>query len=377
MDREECLLSRQPLRPLTSFRFAAVLLVLFWHVGWLRTYQTGYVGVSFFYALSGFILTYNYADAFRRVDEPLLKKFYGARFARIYPVYLLAFLWGALLTPVNTYGGPWTWAGVALANLVLVQSYVPNLAVAFSFDGVAWSLSDEMTFYVLLPWLLAGWNRWARNLRIRHLVWIMAGLWAGLSAFLVPYHSGWQSWIAYIFPGTRLVDFFTGLLAALIFRRTLPSTKGLKASRGRWTMWEAMALVLAWGIVAVGPLAEQSLRFSALYLPAWAVILYVFAHQKGYLAQMLSHPLLVLLGNMSFSFYMIHRLVMRSLQANGWYSYQGPLWQTGLVIAISLALSAVLYRFYEEPVRQRLRQKFSPSRMVRLGHRVGYQFPRR
>ena len=48
------------LNSLTSFRFFAVLLVFIFHVGIFSEYQTGYVGVSFFFILSGFILTYNY-----------------------------------------------------------------------------------------------------------------------------------------------------------------------------------------------------------------------------------------------------------------------------------------------------------------------------
>ncbi len=340
----------------------AVLLVFLWHIGFLRTYQTGYVGVSFFYTLSGFILTYNYGDKFRHQTYRARRQFYWARFARIYPVYALAFLWAIPLTPLDAYGSTADWIGVALANLILIQSYIPHLAIAFSFDGVAWSLSDEATFYVLFPWAIQGWHAVSAHLRTRHVVLMMGVLWLGLVSVLVPYHSSWQSWAAYIFPGARLVDFFIGMGAALLFHRTQWTSH---VSRLQWTLWEMAALLLAFGTIAVGPHIEQSLRFSALYLPAWAFLLWVFAHQQGYLSRVLSYTVFVRLGNWSFAFYMIHRLVMRSFQQVGLYHYHGPLWQDGLVLVTAVVLSGLIYQWYEEPVRRALRHQ--PVRQV-FGH---------
>jgi peptidoglycan/LPS O-acetylase OafA/YrhL len=304
--------------------------------------------------LSGFILTYNYVDKFRHPTPQIRRQFYWARFARIYPVYVLAFLWAIPLTPLHAYGSFVDWIGVAFANLLLIQSYIPHLAIAFSFDGVAWSLSDEATFYVVFPWLMQGWHAVAAHFRRWHVILMMSVLWVSLVAVLVPYHSSWQSWIAYIFPGTRLVDFFIGAGAALLFHRTQWNPQ---ASYRQWTIWEVAALLFAFSTIAVGPHIEQSLRFSALYLPAWAVILWVFAHQHGFVSHVLSYPLFVRFGQWSFAFYMIHRLVMRSFQQVGLYHYHGPLWQDGLVLLTAVALSSLIYRWYEEPVRRALRHQ--------------------
>src|SRR5260370_6407765 len=55
---------------------------------WLKSFAAiGYVGVSFFFVLSGFILVYTYAG--REIDN---RDFYRARFARIYPAYLFSLL---------------------------------------------------------------------------------------------------------------------------------------------------------------------------------------------------------------------------------------------------------------------------------------------
>lgn len=89
-----------PIPSLTGIRFFAALAVLMFHSG--ATYfdragipypvaqllHNGYLGVSLFFVLSGFILTYAHQDD--RIDGRFLGVFYVARFARIYPVYLFA-----------------------------------------------------------------------------------------------------------------------------------------------------------------------------------------------------------------------------------------------------------------------------------------------
>src|SRR5579863_1305776 len=85
---------RRPIRALTGLRFFAALHVVFYHyaVGLLpyplsSVAKNGYVAVGLFFVLSGFVLAYNYAD--RPMD---IRTFWTARFARIYPAYLLAFV---------------------------------------------------------------------------------------------------------------------------------------------------------------------------------------------------------------------------------------------------------------------------------------------
>ena len=83
------LLSRSDLKPLTSLRFVAALLVFAWHCYPMRqvagVFSFGYIGVSFFFLLSGFILTYGYHRTFARGIEPhAVRAFYAARIARVY-----------------------------------------------------------------------------------------------------------------------------------------------------------------------------------------------------------------------------------------------------------------------------------------------------
>ena len=167
---------RGRLPALTSVRFLAAMHVAMFHMfsmhllegrGWYRSLASvGYVGVSLFFVLSGFILVYTYAGR-----EMNARKFWRARFARVYPAYAVSLL---LTAPMFFYvclvmkGGnipffAWFTQHVALcAALVplLLQSWVPNAALAW--NTPAWSLSVEASFYAVFPLLLL----WASEMGI-------------------------------------------------------------------------------------------------------------------------------------------------------------------------------------------------------------------
>ena len=175
------------LGPLTTLRFLAALAVFGHHLAFLaddprtaRVYNRflfeGRVGVNFFFILSGFILTYNYAPTIAHWRWREIREFYVARFARVYPVHLLTFLIAAvLLTGVSM--APARSAAAAICQLTLTQSFCPDPAVYFSFNAPAWSLSAEAFFYAAFPtllWLLLplGRSGWPRPAVLAGVVWL-------------------------------------------------------------------------------------------------------------------------------------------------------------------------------------------------------------
>lgn len=111
--------------------------------------DNSYVFVGFFFLLSGFVLAYNYAD------RPTLDKrqFWKARFARLYPIYLLS-----LVLFAGMLGAEWHarshgefFAGIVLTPLLL-QGWSPALATFW--NTVAWTLSCEAAFYFAFPWVI-------------------------------------------------------------------------------------------------------------------------------------------------------------------------------------------------------------------------------
>src|SRR6476620_1599615 len=98
--------------------------------------------VSFFFVLSGFILTYVYPRLDSRTAR---RRFWLARFARVWPAHFAAFvvLWLVLQRPQRFPTGVSTW-WLGLLNVMLVHAWVPVWNVFFSFNAVSWSISTEV-----------------------------------------------------------------------------------------------------------------------------------------------------------------------------------------------------------------------------------------
>jgi peptidoglycan/LPS O-acetylase OafA/YrhL len=161
---ERKLVERKPALPaLTGLRTLLALTILLFHftpagLTWARhpsitlypIIDIGYVFVSFFFLISGFILSYNYAG---RPDRLNALDFWMARLSRLYPVYLLT-----MLISIPMLLNEWTarprldfWEG-AIATPLLLQGFFPHLATFW--NTVSWTLSCEVMLYLLFPWLL-------------------------------------------------------------------------------------------------------------------------------------------------------------------------------------------------------------------------------
>ena len=376
--------ARPRLSELTSLRFFAALHVMFFHAyamhvitvdGWLRQISSiGYVGVSLFFVLSGFILVYTYAGA-----PIIVSGFWRARFARVYPAYLFSllftapfFFYAATHLPIPFFA--WASHHMKLASflpLVLLQSWVPQGAM--SWNPVAWSLSVEALFYFLFPFLLPILARLTRGslFVIAALCWSVGLSITGWYALTNPDHltiidsdqlnAFWLNTIKF-FPLMRLPEFVLGMATGLIFLKSKspadPATAKPSSSN------DALATgLLAAGVLAGAGAAIFSAQISfamlhtALLAPAFAAIVYGLALQPKWTAFLRWSPL-VLLGNASYSFYLLHSNIM------GMYFFgsTGQLTHTsfaGIVGAFVLVtvVSILVFRFIEEPARRKLRGK--------------------
>lgn len=348
------------IKTLTSFRFLAALMVFTWHVGWLTQYQFGYTGVSFFYVLSGFILTYNYQEKFQTLSKRNVVSFYLARFAKIYPIHMITFF---ISIPLVVYGsqmkqGHLIWK--AITNIFLLQSFVPNFN--FAFNGVSWSLSDEMFFYLLFPFILGLIAVFRHRLTALKIVLIISVVWVVFLALAIPQHVGLDYWAFYTFPPVRIIDFVIGVLLGTLFM----SRNRLEWRGGGWTLVELSSIVFLIAGILVSPYMPQSIRFSALYIPEWSFLVYIFAFQRGAISKLLSNRIFTFLGDSSFSFYMTHQLVIRvTHHLPGMHSH---LVATIVSLVISICVSGAMYLFYEEPLRKKIRyglgKKLLPAREV-------------
>jgi peptidoglycan/LPS O-acetylase OafA/YrhL len=160
---------RPPFYSLTSTRFFAAFYVLVFHFASrparqagapatvTRFLSNGHMGVPFFLILSGFILSYSYLGQLRFGGER--RRFWEARFCRVYPVYLLSLLidW--------PFRGQMT-ASATIAVLTATQAWNPANGLAQMWNFPAWTLSVEAFFYLCFPLLLPACAKLQRRIQI-------------------------------------------------------------------------------------------------------------------------------------------------------------------------------------------------------------------
>ncbi|MFI1890328.1 acyltransferase family protein [Streptomyces jumonjinensis] len=355
---------------LTGLRFIAAAMVFFYHALWQRFftseehqstahslfYQGGWAGVSFFFILSGFILTWSVRPG------DTVPAFLRRRFFKIYPLHLVTFAaalgLAAWLTPVPLA------VGDAILNALLMQSWSPDIMVRSSFNAVAWSLSCEVLFYALFPLLIRLINRirperlWGWAAAVVAMVFAVP-----LLARLLPDQAPLppvnvtvsEMWLVYQFPGTRLLDFVFGILLARIVleRRRLPFSFG-----------GSLALTVA--AYALAPMFPSGYYPVAVMLvPLGLLVASCAAETSAGARTLLSSRVMVRLGEVSFAFYMTHALVLtyghRLLGQNESWSAPGAIGVLALLFGATLLLSWLLFTLVEGPVMRR----FATSRRRR------------
>lgn len=214
---------RRPALPtLTTIRALAALVVFAYHLHpWteiplLRPLEYGYAGVTLFFVLSGFILTWTH-DPRQTRSQFLLR-----RLARIYPTYLVVLV-AVVIWSVASGKGRDPYALVT--NVALIQAWFTDPTIYAGINGVTWSLSCEIFFYALFPLL---W-RLMRHTSVRTTVWTAGVVFAVYTAVVISVvtqsatREGLQ--VLYANPLVRLPEFVMGMVAAriVIEGRRIPS----------------------------------------------------------------------------------------------------------------------------------------------------------
>jgi peptidoglycan/LPS O-acetylase OafA/YrhL len=318
---------------------------------------TGQTGVEFFFLLSGFILIYAHRELFAgRVSYAQVKDFWIARFARIYPVQILALCLGVYMV-AHASGFGWFFANAELhsvallTQLTLTQSWV-QIDSPFNYNAVAWSISDEAFFYAVFPALAVALFALVKRARLWSLGVLAAALW-GIGVYLAT--SIHNAWFFYTFPPIRLIDFAIGACCGIAFV-SLPD--GARLRPGAATALEVTAVAGIVIAIALAPSAPDLLGYAFGSAPFCAFAIYAFAHERGLVSKVLSSAVFVYLGEISYSFYMLHMLILTAIFVHGW---KFPIVVSVLSLILCVAVSAIVYELFEKPMRKRIRGLFTET----------------
>ena len=329
---------------LTSLRFFAASGVFMYHLCRIypgmplkATSTVGYVGVAFFFVLSGFVLTWS-TPIYNGVEA---KQFWIKRVARVYPSHLVMMVI-ALLLPATPL--PLTWVAVP-PNALLLQSWFSPDDIAFGVNAVSWSLSCEAFFYLCAPLLISVLN--ALKPLQRYLA-AAAGAGVAWSIGLVLAANGANVY-AYHLPIVRIGEFIIGIALALALR------DGVRLPFRSVCLAGVTTAVMVMVCLRTGQLTTVS---GILMVPAFAWLIYACAQADlDGVRGVLRLKLLEHLGITSFAFYLVHELVLLNLKPLPW-PHGSKLVNLATVIVLWIicqTAAELLYRGVERPAQRRIR----------------------
>lgn len=369
------------LKPLTSLRFFAAFVVVLCHVRYAHEAQlprpvwnfakNGFVGVNLFFVLSGFVIAYNYGERFVK-GTTNFRRFIVARFARVWPAFMTALL---LALPVYVMRSPVAMHKLPLmipVHVLLIHNWFPNLGA--SWLAQSWTIGTEWGFYLLFPLFAAAVFRlkapalWTILLVSAALSFVAPALYqsgslsgddlasasAGLTS--VAFWGRVLRWYSVV----RLPEFLVGVCVCRLYM-----LQGREERIGWIPVMRGVALVGLLAVLAVMILDPFPLMFTnqaVLTLP-FAAILWFLAYDQGALSRWMSNSTLVLLGEASYSLYLIHPIVKQVVLIGGRHLFHlepQSFFLTGCTIIFSILSSIAIFKWIERPARRAIVNRFTP-----------------
>ena len=314
-------------------------------------FYEGYAGVSFFFILSGFILSCSYQERLLSGKMSALH-FYKARTARIYPLHLLTFVIAAILSVPFYFN--FEYLVNFISNLTLTQSFFPVGRVYFSFNAPSWSISDEMFFYLLFPFIV---YLVYKKQNIFHILLFSALTILFFLTFIVKKETH-QHALFYINPIMRIADFCIGICLYNLCVRV--STKHEKILKNvKWGGVEIISVIFFVCFYLLAYYIPKVYRYSFWYwIPISLLVTVFYLSRNGLCSKILSNKYFVLLGEISFGFYLFHQLIrglftgfLSKMQIDMSYPYRFI-----TILTMTLIASYLSFKYYETPCNKIIKQ---------------------
>lgn len=345
---------------LTSLRFFAALFVVFFHTIWMffptirphvglgKLFNLGYVSVSFFFLLSGYILAYVYL---RHAKTISISSFYRARLARIYPLLFLTLILDSpflIFDKIHTYGvrtailkSAFVFAGSA----ALLQAWIPQLK---AINSPSWSLSVEAVFYLLFPilgiviWRLRGVALWL----------VAATLYFGGQLLVLIASSHMSVDFVERLPLLHLSTFALGILLAR-WQEFVYQVRSRNARDNTFVYYTLLLIcILCFTAIVLWSPASSTITdclCDGMLAPVFAGLIWIFSNPNFVPAKALSASWMVVLGEASYGLYLFHAPVMHLFGYLG--LARGPV-LFSIYLITSVFISIFSFYCFETPARK-------------------------
>lgn len=378
---------------LTGVRAFAAYLVFISHYDYVfvdnfphffkRFFHEFHIGVTVFFVLSGFLITYRYYNNFH-LTKDWFKQYLKNRVARIYPMYAILTL-GAFIYYYFTHDQSITKdfpspVGLFFMHITFVRGFFYQLWDTGIAQG--WSLTVEECFYFSAPFIfyiaLKYKKFYIQPFAITALGFLLVLIFRNVNWY--GFFGNFTFMMLYTFLG-RCFEFFVGIqLALILLNKGFERTNNIKYTYIGFVLIFIFVAIMATLPIPAGWIAGLQNPIGIIlnnYLIALSISLFFYGilTENTVMKKVLSHPMAELLGKASYIFYLIHLGYMYGYLHrwfdvwNDWvfalYDKWGLTWHSpfeydklNLVYAFIIlnGLSILLFKYIEEPVNHYIRK---------------------
>ncbi len=336
----------------TFTRFLAAISIVIYHYALklfpfsegslYKIFKGADTGVSYFFILSGFVMMFAYGKR-ASVNVP---EYFKNRFARIYPVYLLAVLLVFIHYILNKQAID---ISGLLLNIFVLQAWVPAKAISFNSPG--WSLTIEFFFYILFPFILKYiFNKINKKALIPILLfWLLSQLVFNLllkSSFYQGENSDSHNFL-YYFPLMHLNEFLLGNLAGLYFINMDKKFYG----NYDWVLILLVAVLIILLIFPIGVNFHNGL-LAILFVP----LIFLLSSNTGFITRLFNLKLLIFLGEISYGVYILQYPVFTWCRSALKFLHITNPYSIFYISTLALIIfSGISYHYFETPIRNKIK----------------------
>ena len=345
---------------LNGLRFLSALAVIITHVelmqdklglenSWsnLLIRNLGVIGVSFFFVLSGFLITYLMIEERDRFKSFSVKSFYLRRIFRIWPLYFLILILGFFILPNFTYV-PFFSENLEinfLSNLIIYLFIFPNIALsifpAVPLIGQSWSIGVEEQFYLIWPIIFKFFKNFNLILLIK-LLFLFVFMKFVFLLFSLQIDSNWLLVVKKNLAMLKFENMIIGAMGAVIMKK---KDRYIKYVLNNMALFFSVTGIFLSLYIIPNYLRDGLHILHALFFII--VILNVSSNPSSFLK--LENKLLNFLGRISYGIYMYHLIVIYfTIKVLEIYDINSKLLLYTLSILITCIVSYISYIIFEK-----------------------------
>ncbi|VWB70987.1 acyltransferase family protein [Burkholderia lata] len=319
--------------------------------GWTHfPFANADLAVDFFFMLSGFVLCHVYERGLREKTISVAR-FLSHRFVRMYPLHIASMIamgvvdrlyWGRL-----PYVDGVVWTGIL--NVLLLQSM--GVQTQWSWNGASWSISNEFWIGALfLPFVF-------QRVRTEFVVLAAYAGYLFLYSSVHTLHSVYPTLPGGVSIG--MVRSFSGILLGVAIYRLAMASVSTPVDPFRFRRVAAIVETLLFTAIVYVIYGEDRGKIEFETLAAMPFLIFSVSRSGSVFARALSSRPMQWLGEISYSVYLVHFPLITLGVYLGMMKIVNPYVRFLIFVTIVLAVSTLVYRYFERPIYRRYRDAFS------------------